>query len=91
MKFSLLLMLLFLFSTNCGRLIQKNSAFKPVCGNAIGNYASCDGGNPTCGTAPGSGNLEAYCIDGDDTILKEAYCLKKRENDILQSPRCVPI
>ena len=103
MKFSLLLMLLFLFSTNCGRFkrdkesdddipketeipkIQKNSAFVPVCGDTV--IAWCDGDNPACGTVRGSGNLKAYCIDEDDTVLGEASCFNKD----LGQPRCVPI
>lgn len=78
MRFMLLFMLVFLSSTGCKRKsasddapkIQKNSAFKPVCGEH-GELVPCASGSPACGTKPGSGELKVYCIDEDDTILPE--------------------
>ena len=93
-------MILFLFSTNCGRFkrdkesdtskkpkIQKNSNFRPACGDVKLGYVKSwcsSGGEPACGTESGSGNLRVYCIDKDDTILKgKASCF----NRALEQPR----
>ena len=78
MRFFLLFVLVFLFSASCKRKdssddvpkIQKNSAFKPLCGEH-GGLVPCASGSPACGTKPGSGELKVYCIDEDDTILSE--------------------
>ena len=117
MKFTLLFVLLFLFSTNCGLFkrdkkaedassekskIQKSSAFEPRCPNKGYFFVSvkCSSGNPACGTVPGSGNLEIYCIDNNDTILDASPfccvhgepCIKQidESKDEVFIPYCTP-
>ena len=58
--------------------IQKSSAFAPRCLHRNAGTVECDDGSPACGTRPGTGELQVYCINKDDTILPEiASCSNK--------------
>ena len=101
MKFSLLFMLLFLFSTNCGLFkrkttgkskIQKSNEYQLVCEQPfqVPSYeAKCSSGQPVCGKQSDDDYPRVYCIDKDDTILNEdPSCCTYDDSCIESFPDC---
>ena len=105
MKFTLLFVLLFLFSTSCGLFnrktagkseIQKSNEYQPVCEqpSQVPSYeVKCSSGQPICGTRSGSDDIKVYCIDENNEILTEKVsCCTSHDGSCLESlPGCEPV